>query len=90
VLGYWDELRRTDPDDMQARIDDTARRITCPYLAVVGRALAPSERADLGRRGAGVQIEEWPDSGHCVHLVELDRFTSRLRAFINSCTPKAE
>lgn len=83
VLGYWDELRRTDPDDIQARIDDTARRITCPYLVVFGRALAPSDGANLVPRGAGVQIGEWPDSAHCVHLARLGRFTSRLRAFIN-------
>jgi len=41
VLGYWDDLLRTDPDNMQAQIDDTASRIACPYLAVFGRKLAP-------------------------------------------------
>ncbi|MDQ6817275.1 MAG: alpha/beta hydrolase [Actinomycetota bacterium] len=86
VLGYWRELMRTDPDDMQARIDDTASHIACPYLAAFGRPLAPSEREDLVNRLAGVEIEEWPDSGHFVHLVEGDRFTRRLRAFTESCT----
>lgn len=85
VLGYWDELMRTDPDDMQARIGDAAGHIACPYLAVFGRKLAPSERDDLLHRIAGVQIEEWPDSGHFVHLVDVDRFTSRLRLFIQFC-----
>jgi pimeloyl-ACP methyl ester carboxylesterase len=41
VLGYWEELNRTDPDAIQARINDTARHITRPYLAVFGRALSP-------------------------------------------------
>jgi pimeloyl-ACP methyl ester carboxylesterase len=86
VLGYWDELKRTDPDDMQARINDTASRITCPYLAVFGRKLAPPERGDLLNRIPGAQIEEWPDTGHFVHLVEADLFTNRLRTFIQSCT----
>ena len=86
VLGYWDELKRTDPDDMQARINATASRIACPYLAVFGRKLAPPERDDLVNRIPIAQIEEWPGSGHFVHLVEADRFTNRLRAFIQACT----
>lgn len=89
VLGYWDDLLRTDPDNMQAQIDDTASRIACPYLAVFGRKLAPPEREDLVHRGPGIQIEEWPDGGHFVHLVDVDRFTNRLRAFIQSCTQGA-
>lgn len=85
VLGYWDELMRTDPDEMQARIDDVAGRITSPYLAVFGRELAPSERDYLLDRITHLQIEEWPDSGHCVHLVDVDRFATRLEAFMESC-----
>ena len=27
------------------------------------------------------EVEEWPDAGHCLHLVEPDRFAARLRAF---------
>ena len=86
VLGYWNELNRTDPDDLQGRINETAGRITCPYLAVFGRPLGPLEREGLMARVSAVEIEAWPDSGHFVHLVEPDRFTSRLRAFIQSCT----
>jgi pimeloyl-ACP methyl ester carboxylesterase len=89
VLGYWHELMRTDPDDMQARIDDVVSHIACPYLAVFGRALAPSEREGLVNRVPGLQIEEWPDSGHFVHLVNVERFTSRLRNFIQTSTQSA-
>jgi pimeloyl-ACP methyl ester carboxylesterase len=89
VLGYWDELMRTDADDVQARIDDVAARIACPYLAVFGRTLAPSEREDLLHRIPRLQIEEWPDSGHFVHLVNVERFTSRLRNFIQTSTQTA-
>ena len=89
VLGYWDELIRTDPEEVQARIDATSSRVACPYLAVFGRTLAPHERHDLVNRIPAVEIEEWPDSGHFVHLVELDRFTARLRVFIKSCAPNA-
>ena len=86
VLGYWDELLHTDPDDMQRRIDDTIRRIACPFLIVFGRTLELGERQELLSRIPSVEIEEWPGSGHCVHLVETERFASRLRAFIDACT----
>lgn len=85
VLGYWDELMRMDPDDMQGPSDDVTARITSPYLAVFGRRLAPSERDDLLDRIEHLQIEEWPDSGHCVHLVDVDRFATRLGTFTESC-----
>jgi pimeloyl-ACP methyl ester carboxylesterase len=85
VLGYSDELKRTDPDEMQARINGTAGWITCNYVAVFGRRLGPVERDDLLARIPGVQMEEWPNSGYFVHLVEADRLANRLRAFIRSC-----
>jgi pimeloyl-ACP methyl ester carboxylesterase len=85
VLGYWDELAQTDPEDMQARIDETTGRIVCPSLIVFGRTLEPGERLKLLGRISRIEIEEWTGSGHCVHLVEAERFASRLRAFIDAC-----
>jgi pimeloyl-ACP methyl ester carboxylesterase len=86
VIGYWDEMLRTDPQEMQARVDDEAHRIACPYLAVFGRELEQPEREHITTRVSTVQIEEWPGSGHFVHLAELERFTDRLREFIDDCT----
>ncbi len=85
VLGYWAELLQSDPDELQQRIDQTARQIKDPYLAVFGRELEPGQRDHLEACIAAVQIEEWPGSGHCVHLVEADRFTTQLLAFIECC-----
>jgi len=85
VLGYWDELMRTDPDDMQARVEHVMHSSHVPYLAVFGRVLAPAERDYLVDWVAGVQIDQWPGSGHFVHLVDVDRFTKRLRVFIEFC-----
>jgi pimeloyl-ACP methyl ester carboxylesterase len=85
VLGYWDELAHTDPDAMQARIDGTIGRVACPSLVVFGRTLEPGERQELLERIPRVEIAEWPGSGHCVHLVEAERFARRLRAFIEVC-----
>ncbi|MFN2465522.1 MAG: alpha/beta fold hydrolase [Candidatus Dormibacteria bacterium] len=89
VLGYWEDLISTEPNEMQTRIDDASSRITCPYLAVFGRALEPGERHDLLAQIPQAQIEEWPGSGHCVHLVECGRFTGRLQSFIEACAHPA-
>ena len=87
VLGYWDEVLHADPDDTQARVEHLLRSSRVPYLAVFGRVLAPAEREYLVAHLAGVQIEEWAGGGHFVHLVDVDRFTARLRVFIESCAP---
>ena len=85
VIGYWEEMMRTDPQEMQERVDDVARRIGCPYLAVFGRGLEQSERQQMTALMPTIQIEEWPGSGHFVHLAELERFNERLLAFIEGC-----
>jgi pimeloyl-ACP methyl ester carboxylesterase len=70
---------------MQARVDNVARQIACPYLAVFGRRLERTEREHITTLVSTVQIEEWPASGHFVHLAELERFSDRLRKFIEGC-----
>jgi pimeloyl-ACP methyl ester carboxylesterase len=76
VLGYWHEVMRTDPEDMQARIEEITQRSDAPYLAVFGRALAPTERDYMVDRINGLQLDEWPGSGHFVHLADVERFTT--------------
>jgi pimeloyl-ACP methyl ester carboxylesterase len=85
VLAYWDEALRRSPEDLQAEIDEAARRIAVPYLAVFGHQLADEERAALRDRLTGLELEEWPDCGHMVHLMEPDRFAERLAAFVDVC-----
>jgi pimeloyl-ACP methyl ester carboxylesterase len=82
VIGYWEEMMRTDPQEMQQRINGVARRIACPYLAMFGRRLEQPEREHLSALVSTVQIEEWPGSGHFLHLAEPERFSERLRKFI--------
>src|SRR4029079_11417163 len=77
VVGYWDAVMRTDPDEMQALIDTHMRRLDVPCLGVFGRPLTDSERERFGWV-RDVQLEEWTGDGHFVHLVDPDRFASRL------------
>jgi pimeloyl-ACP methyl ester carboxylesterase len=86
VLAYWDEVLGRSPEELQALVDQTARRITVPYLAVFGHQLADDERTALGNLLSGLEVEEWPDRGHMVHLMEPDRFAQRLAAFVGACS----
>jgi pimeloyl-ACP methyl ester carboxylesterase len=86
VLAYWDETFQRSPEDLQALLDEAARSITVPYLAVFGHKLANDERADLQDLIARLELEEWPDRGHMVHLMEPDRFAHRVAAFIDMCS----
>ena len=88
VLGYWDQVLNTDPAQLQTWIDDIASRIDSPCLAVFGRPATDGERERLIRL-PDVQIEEWADDGHFVHLVEPDRFTTKLLAFVEHCNRAA-
>jgi pimeloyl-ACP methyl ester carboxylesterase len=81
VLGYWAQLLRTDPDALQAWVEEVAGKITAPCLAFFGRRLQEDERAYVRRLVPHVQLEEWDGRGHFVHLAEADRFAARLRRF---------
>jgi pimeloyl-ACP methyl ester carboxylesterase len=85
VLAYWSEIFRQSPESLQALVDEAARRIVVPYLAVFGHRLTDEERAALRDRLTGLELEEWPDCGHMVHLMELDRFADRLTTFVDAC-----
>ena len=85
VLGYWDEMLRTTPAQLQARIDNTATAIRAPFLAVFGHVLDAQEKQHLRRLLPSAQVEQWPDRGHLVHLAEPDRFAGRLAAFASQC-----
>jgi len=82
VLGYWDQVLRTPADELQGWIDRILATARVPFLYIFGHDLPAAERGHLG---SSAQVEVWPDRGHFVHLVEPDRFTARLRTFIDEC-----
>ena len=84
VVPYWEILLRDDPDELQEWVDTISARIEVPCLGVFGRPVTDAERERLARI-ADVQLEEWPDDGHFVHLVDADRFAVRLRQFVERC-----
>jgi pimeloyl-ACP methyl ester carboxylesterase len=87
VLGYWDEVIRSDPDELQARVEAVARTVGVPCLALFGDRLTSEQRAYIRAHAPTVEVEVWPGCGHFLHLVEPDRFTARLRRFGASVAP---
>lgn len=85
VLAYWNDMLQQTPEELQALIDETARNITVPYLAVFGHVLPDGERQYLSDHLLALELVEWPNRGHMVHLMEPDRFAHRLATFIERC-----
>jgi pimeloyl-ACP methyl ester carboxylesterase len=85
ILSYWDELLRTTPEELQARIDRETDATSVPVLAVFGQTIDSATREHLLGHLSSAQIEEWPDLGHMVHLMEPERFARRLAEFANGC-----
>jgi pimeloyl-ACP methyl ester carboxylesterase len=85
VVGYWEMLLRSDPAELQAWTDMTIAKLDVPCLGVFGRPISDGERERFERL-PDVQLEEWAGDGHFVHLVEPDRFATRLRQFVDHCT----
>jgi len=82
VVGYWEEVLRGDTDELQARFDDALAALDVPVLAVFGRTLEDGASHGLSRI-RDLELEELPGLGHFPHLVDPDRFTTRLRAFLD-------
>jgi pimeloyl-ACP methyl ester carboxylesterase len=90
VLGYWEHLFRQDPRELQREIEATMASIEAPCLSVFGHQLSAGERSHLQEHVSAVEIEEWPDRGHLVHLAEPDRLAARLRSFLDHCRTSGE
>jgi len=86
VVGYWEMVLRSDPAEIQAWLDaEILPKLDVPCLAVFGRPVTDGERERFDRL-PDVQLEEWAGDGHFVHLVEPDRFATRLQQFVDHCT----
>ena len=88
VVGYWEQLLSSDPEQLQAWIDQVARSIAAPCLALFGQTLADADRERIIAQVPTVAVEEWDGDGHCLHLVEPDRFATRLRRFVDYCNAR--
>jgi pimeloyl-ACP methyl ester carboxylesterase len=74
----------SDPAELQASIDALIQNLDTPLLGVFGRPLTAGERERFALL-PDVQLEEWTGDGHFVHLVDPDRFATRLNEFGYYC-----
>jgi len=79
VLGAWDLVLGATPDELDELTRSTARMITAPYLALHGNDPGAAYVAWLEDVVPTAAFELWPNLGHYPHLVEPDRFVTRVR-----------
>jgi pimeloyl-ACP methyl ester carboxylesterase len=84
VLGVWELLLTQPIDEIAAGVDAALEGYAgrdVPYLALFGIDPGEGYGEWLGARIPGAAVEYWDGYGHYPHLVDPDRFVTRLRAF---------
>jgi pimeloyl-ACP methyl ester carboxylesterase len=78
VLGYWDELLRRHPEDLEAEARRRVAAVDAPFLGVFSGALTPAEREFLPPHA---QVIDDLGGGHFPHLADPAAFAERVQAF---------
>jgi pimeloyl-ACP methyl ester carboxylesterase len=84
VLGVWELLLTQPVEEIAATVDAALsgyRGRNVAYLALFGLDPGPGYADWLAERIPGSVAEYWADHGHYPHLVDPDRFVTRLREF---------
>lgn len=89
VLDYWTGPMTSSPPVLQQEIDAMLDAVNVPYLWLAGESIPPQDRQQLLSHVPAAEIEEWPGSGHMIHLAEPDRFASRVAQFVEGVAAEA-
>ena len=84
VIGVWELLLTRPVEEIAATIDAALAgdaRNEVVYLALFGLDPGDTYAEWIGARIPGAVVEYWPEFGHYPHLVDPDRFVTRLRDF---------
>lgn len=84
VLGVWGLVFDSTDEELDATVDAVAPAITAPYLAIHGLDPGEGYAEWLVERVPHAQVELWEDHGHYPHLVDPDRFVTRLRPHLSA------
>ena len=91
VLGVWDTLLSTPPDQLTARAEAFLPRISAPLLSLHGSAPPPDYEAWLTGLVPSARVEVWDGTGHMLHLVDPERFAARIRQLlVTDVSPSAQ
>lgn len=81
VLGTWELVLDSSPEDLDAIVAAVLGRIDVPYLALHGSQPAPGYADWLRAHVPTATVEVWDGDGHYPHIVEPARFAERVLAF---------
>jgi pimeloyl-ACP methyl ester carboxylesterase len=82
VLGVWDALLSTPPEQLTAIAEAILPRIAAPLLSLHGSQPPPDYAAWLTGLVGGARVEIWDGTGHMLHLVDPARFAARVRPLL--------
>jgi pimeloyl-ACP methyl ester carboxylesterase len=89
VLGIWDALLSTPPEQLTAIAETILPRIAAPLLSLHGSPSPPDYAAWLTGLARGARVETWDGTGHMLHLVNPDQFVARIRPLLaDTSAPK--
>ena len=84
VLGTWASVFTSTPEELDATVEALASTISVPYLSLHGIDPGPDYATWLTGLVPSAVVEVWPALGHYPHLVDTDRFITRLETFCAS------
>jgi len=82
VLGIWDALLTTPPEQLTAIAEALLPRLSAPLLSLHGSPPPPDYESWLAGLARGARIEIWEGAGHMLHLVHPERFAARVRPLL--------
>lgn len=82
VLGLWDALLTTPPEQLTTTAEAVLPRITAPLLSLHGSPPPANYEAWLTGLVLSADVEVWDGSGHMLHLVDPERFAARVRPLL--------
>jgi pimeloyl-ACP methyl ester carboxylesterase len=78
VLGIWEDLLSTAPEQLTAMAEAILPRIAAPVLSLHGSPIPPDYAAWLTGLVRGARVEIRDGTGHMLHLVDPERFVTRV------------
>jgi pimeloyl-ACP methyl ester carboxylesterase len=82
VLGIWDTLLTTPPQELTATAEAILPRITAPLLSLHGSPPPVDYKPWLTSLVPSAHVETWDGTGHMLHLVNPERFAARVRPLL--------
>jgi pimeloyl-ACP methyl ester carboxylesterase len=82
LLGIWEALLNSTPEQLTAIAEAILPQITAPLLSLHGTPPAADYTAWLTGLVRGARVEVWDGTGHMLHLVDPQRFAARIRTLL--------